>query len=106
VDGSLEIVLCAAVVIWSAYLVIFLLDRSAARQIQSHCSSQPQGGVSPVRRAHPRSLPFLAATDDSMARLSAPFRGIGRRTEGIAQFFSNVPFVLCRSLHDWGDRSY
>jgi hypothetical protein len=92
VYGLLEVVLCATAVIWLAYLVtVFVLDRLVARQIQSHCHPQ-LGGVSPVRRAFPRTEQFVSTADDPQARLSPPFRGIGRPAEGFARFFSKVPF--------------
>jgi hypothetical protein len=87
--GSIEEVLCATAVIWLAYLVtVFVLGRLVARQIQSHCHPQ-LGGVSPVRRAFPRTEQFVSTADDPQAR-SPPFRGIGRPAEGFARFFSKV----------------
>jgi hypothetical protein len=87
--GSIEEVLCATAVIWLAYLAtVFVLGRLVARQIQSHCHPQ-LGGVSPVRRAFPRTEQFVSTADDPQAR-SPPFRGIGRPAEGFARFFSKV----------------
>jgi hypothetical protein len=51
---------------------------------------RPCDGVSPIRRAAPRSQPFLAAADDAQARRPPPSRGIQLLSEEVPRLSSKV----------------
>jgi hypothetical protein len=53
---------------------------------------KPCDGVSPNRRAAPRSQPFLAAADDAQARRPPPSRGIQLLSEEVPRLSSKVAF--------------
>jgi hypothetical protein len=89
--GSIEEVLCATAVIWLAYLAtVFVLGRLVARQIQSHCHPQ-LGGVSPVRRAFPRTEQFVS-TADAPRRGLRHFAASGGPLKVLLDFFQRCAF--------------